>query len=140
MEGKIFIDQESQQKAILLSDYLVTGNLDFKESDLILNKLICGAPLNMFVDVNMPLDQFELDLCESLLKGVLQNWDKLNNSSIKALRDTFLIRDGVLRKSNANYDLIIKKKPFDVLLNTLPWNISMIQTSFMKNRILVEWI
>ena len=140
LEGKIFIDQESQQKAILLSDYLVTGNLDFKESDLILNKLICGAPLNMFVDVNMPLDQFELDLCESLLKGVLQNWDKLNNSSIKALRDTFLIRDGVLRKSNANYDLIIKKKPFDVLLNTLPWNISMIQTSFMKNRILVEWI
>ena len=140
LEGKIFINQESQQKAILLSDYLVTGNLDFKESDLILNKLICGAPLNMFVDVNMPLDQFELDLCESLLKGVLQNWDKLNNSSIKALRDTFLIRDGVLRKSNANYDLIIKKKPFDVLLNTLPWNISMIQTSFMKNRILVEWI
>ena len=94
----------------------------------------------MFVDVNLPLDQFELDLCESLLKGVLQNWDKLNNSSIRALRDTFLIREGVLRKSNTNYDLIIKKKPFDVLLNTLPWNISMIQTSFMKNRILVEWI
>ena len=140
LDGKIFINQESQQKAILLSAYLVTGDLDIKESDLILNKLICGAPLNMFVDVNLPLDQFELDLCESLLKGVLQNWDKLNNSSIRALRDTFLIREGVLRKSNTNYDLIIKKKPLDVLLNTLPWNISMIQTSFMKNRILVEWI
>ena len=47
-----------------------------------------------------------------------------------------LNRDGVLVRSNADFKLNIDKKPFDVLLTTLPWNISMIQTSFMKNRIL----
>jgi hypothetical protein len=45
-----------------------------------------------------------------------------------------------LVRSNANFKLNVEKKPFDVLLTTLPWTISMIQTSFMKNRIIVTWI
>jgi hypothetical protein len=105
-----------------------------------LNKIICGASLDMFVDINIPLEQFELDLCESLLNSVIKNWEKINGSSVSTLRETFLIREGSLRKFNSDYNLNIEKKTFDVLLNTLPWNIKMIQTSLMKNRILVDWI
>ena len=140
LDDKDFIDNVSQQKAVLLTEYLVTGKTDFQESFLTLNKLICGAPQDMFVDVNIFLEQFELDLCEFLLKSVIKNWEKINNSTISTLRETFLIREGVLRTSSIDFNLSIQKKPFDVLLSTLPWNISMIQTSFMKNRILVDWI
>ena len=100
----------------------------------------CAGPIDAFVDVVLSLDQFELNLCDSLLKSVINNWEKINNSTISTLRETFLNRDGVLVRSNADFKLNIDKKPFDVLLTTLPWNISMIQTSFMKNRILVTWI
>ena len=140
LEDNDFVDESAQQKAILLTQYLVTGNTDFQESNLALNKLICGAPIEAFVDVDLSIDQFELNLCDSLLKSVISNWEKINNSTISTLRETFLNRDGVLVRSNADFKLNIDKKPFDVLLTTLPWNISMIQTSFMKNRILVTWI
>ena len=139
LKEKYFLDDQAHQKAILLTEYLVTGNINFDETNLILNKLICGASLNMFVDVTIPLEKFDIDLCDSMLKGVIQNWEKLNNSSVEALRETFLIREGILKKVNSDYNLSVDNKPFDVLLSTLPWNIAMIQTSFMKNRILVEW-
>ncbi len=74
-----------------------------------------------------------------LLKGVLQNWQKLNNSSVETLRQTFLIREGILTPNELDYDLDIVKETFDVLLETIPWNISIIQTTFMKNRIIVDW-
>ena len=140
LENKNFVDETAQQKAILLTEYLVTGNTDFQESSLALNKLICGVPIETYVDVNLSIEPFELKLCDSLLKSVIDNWEKINNSSISTLRETFLIREGVLVKSNADFKLNVEKKPFDVLLTTLPWTISMIQTSFMKNRIIVTWI
>ena len=140
LEEKDFVDENAQQKAILLTQYLVTGNTDFQESSLALNKLICGAPIETYVDVDITIEKFELNLCESLLISVINNWEKINNSSVSTLRETFLNREGVLIRSNADFKLNIEKKSFDVLLTTLPWTISMIQTSFMKNRILVTWI
>ncbi len=140
LEKGDFLDEESQQKAILLSEYLVIGKTEFQESFLALNKIICGASPDMFVDISLPLEKFELELCESLLNSVIKNWEKIENSSISTLRESFLIREGALIKFGSDFNLKIQKKPFDVLLDTLPWNISMIQTSFMKNRILVDWI
>lgn len=140
LQDKDFVDENAQQKAILLTQYLATGNTDFQESFLALNKLICGAPIETFVDVELSIEKFELNLCDSLLKSVINNWEKINNSSVSTLRETFLNREGVLIRSNADFKLNIEKKPFDVLLTTLPWTISMIQTSFMKNRIIVTWI
>ena len=127
------------QKAILLTQYLCTGNEDFDENELILNKLICGVDVNHFVDVSRRLEDFEKEFCESLLKGVVQNWDKIGNTSTEGLRESFLRREGLIRKTNKDYTLIVKKKPFDMLLDTLPWNITMVQNVFMKYRLLVEW-
>ena len=81
----------------------------------------------------------DLEMCDSLLKGVLKNWEKLNNSSIAALRETFLIREGILTPNELDYNLDIIKETFDMLLETIPWNISIIQTTFMENRINVDW-
>ena len=139
LDKKNFIDTDAQQKAILLTEYLVTGKTEFQESFLLLNKIICGAEPDMFVDVNITLEKFELELCESLLKSVIKNWEKIENSTPSTLRETFLMREGALRKLDSDFNLIVLKKPYDLLMDSLPWNISMIQTSFMKNRILVDW-
>jgi len=136
---KEFKDNESLQKAILLTQYLVTGVAKCNENELILNKILCGAPQNSHVDVTIELDVLYIDLCDSLLKGVLKNWEKLSNSSVETLRETFLIREGILRSVELDYNLDVIKGPFDMLIETIPWNISIIQTTFMKNRITVDW-
>ena len=139
LSNKLFKDDDAVQKAILLTQYLCTGNEDFDENELILNKLICGVDVNHFVDVSRRLEDFEKEFCESLLKGVVQNWEKIGNTSTEGLRESFLRREGLIRKTNKDYTLIVKKKPFDMLLDTLPWNITMVQNVFMKYRLLVEW-
>ena len=134
-----FKDDTSLQKGIILTQYLVTGSLEIHENELVLNKILCGAEQRTTVDVKLEIDEVELEICDSLLKGVLQNWQKLNNSSVETLRQTFLIREGILTPNELDYDLDIVKETFDMLLETIPWNISMIQTTFMKNRIIVDW-
>ena len=59
LEKGEFVDDDSHQKAILLTEYLVTGKMEFEESFLALNKIICGAPLDMFVDINIPFEKFD---------------------------------------------------------------------------------
>ena len=78
-------------------------------------------------------------LCDNLLNAIIQNWDKLGNTSVDSLRETFLIRNGSIKKEFNDYTLNVESKPFDMLLKTIPWNITMIQTVFMKNRLIVEW-
>jgi hypothetical protein len=134
-----FKDDLSTQKGILMMQYLVTGSLDVNENELVLNKILCGVAQRTPIDVTIELEDVELEMCESLLKGVLQNWEKLNNSSVATLRETFLKREGILTPNESDYNLDIVKETFDMLLETIPWNISMIQTTFMENRINVDW-
>ena len=134
-----FKDELSVQKGILIMQFLVTGSLEINENELVLNKILCGVAQRTPVDVKIEIEEVELELCESLLKGVLQNWEKLNNSSVATLRETFLMREGILTPNELDYNLDIVKETFDMLLETIPWNISMIQTTFMENRINVDW-
>ena len=137
---KEFKDDESVQKSILMMQYLVTGSTEFKEHELVLNKILCGVPSNSFVDIELEIDSVHLELCESLLSGVLKNWEKLSNSTIETLRTTFLMREGILNQNEElDFNLKVVKGPFDMLIETIPWNISIIQTTFMKNRLIVDW-
>jgi hypothetical protein len=136
---KKFKDDLAIQKGVVLTQYLVTGSLKINENELVLNKILCGVDLRTPIDVNIDIQDLDLEMCDSLLKGVLKNWEKLNNSSIAALRETFLIREGILTPNELDYNLDIIKETFDMLLETIPWNISIIQTTFMENRINVDW-
>lgn len=139
LEGKTFIDDYSLQKAVLMLHYIVFGDEKFEESNLILNKILCGASPDFFVDTSLRLNEMEKSIGDQLLNAVTKNWEKLNNTSVKGLRESFLKRAGVIKKTENNYTLTVETKPFDLLLKTIPWNIMMIQTSFMDSRLLVEW-
>ena len=139
LEGNKFKDIESRDRAVMLSQYLVVGTDAILEEDLPLNKLLLGIPLIEFVDTSLSLTDFEKSMTESLLQGIIANWTTLGNTSIQGLRETFLNREGALVKKEMDYKLKVKTETFDVLIPTIPWNISMIQTSFMNFRLLVEW-
>ena len=137
--GKSFIDDYSLQKAILMLHYIVFEDDNFEEPNLILNKILCGASPDFFVDTSVSLNEMEKRIGNQLLTAVTKNWEKLDNTSARGLRESFLKREGIIKKNENNYTLIVEGKPFDMLLKTIPWNIMMIQTSFMDIRLLVEW-
>ena len=140
LKGKGFVDDYSLQKAILLINYLATDSIEnVDENNLALNKILCGADLNFHVDTKTELVEAEMQMCKSLLNAIIMNWEKLKNSSPDTIRTSFFIREGILQNDEDDYKLVVDVKAYDLILKTIPWNISMIQTRFMKKRLNVEW-
>lgn len=136
----VWIDKESQHKAVLLTQYLITGQEIFFENELILNKLICGFPIESVINIKQKISKKEKRICNDLLLVVLEYWSVMKNSSVEALRETFLQRAGKLSLSEANsWELWVEEKGVDVLLAGLPWGIGMIQTPWMDNFLHCYW-
>lgn len=136
---KEFIDEACLMRGILLTQYLVTGKKEAPEYELALNKLLCGADMDMEIDSEIEITEEEINLSNSLLTGAITNWEKLKGTRIGTFRETFLQRNGSLYYMNNRWELKVEKKAYDLLLETLPWGIQMIQMSWMKERLVVLW-
>jgi len=131
--------EKIRERSIQLLQVIASGKEVFEECDLVLNKILCGASPDFPVLPRIELTAEEIALCDKLIKGTIYNWEKLRGSSIDTFRETFILREGRLYLKENRWELIVEKKAFDVLLDTLPWNISMINLSWMDTRIIVEW-
>ncbi|MCI3939199.1 contractile injection system tape measure protein [Chryseobacterium aahli] len=138
--NEVWIDKESQHKAVLLTQYLVTGQEVFFENELILNKLICGFPIESVINTKQKISKEEKEICNDLLLVVLEYWSVMKNSSVEALRETFLQRAGKLSLSETHpSELWVEEKGVDVLLASLPWGIGLVQTPWMNNFLHCYW-
>ncbi|WP_295116569.1 contractile injection system tape measure protein [uncultured Chitinophaga sp.] len=126
-------------RAIHLLQFLCTGNEQSPEYDMVMAKVLCGVPLETAIERDIVLDASEKQQAESLLQAVLEHWPPLNSSSVDALRETFLQREGLLQFKNEEWVLQVEQKTVDVLLNKLPWGTSIIRLPWMKHLLKVNW-
>lgn len=139
-KDEVWKDKESQHKAVLLTQYLITGQEIFFENELILNKLICGFSVENVINTRQKISEEEKEICNDLLSVVIEYWSVMKNSSVEALRETFLQRAGKLFLSEVHSsELWVEEKGVDVLLASLPWAIGMIQTPWMDNFLHCYW-
>lgn len=138
LENK-WIDKISQQKAVLVSEFLITGVNEFEEFNLILNKIVCGFELDEIVATELELTDEIKTECKVLLNEVITHWSVLRNTSITGLRETFLQRSGKLSKVDDGWLLQVEQKSVDVLLNNLPWGIGIVKLPWMNELLYVEW-
>lgn len=136
-----FPSLELKTRAVFILQQLLFDEWDsFPETDLVLNKLLTGIPLDEHpLPLRVVLSEEEKELCASLLEGVKQNWEKLKNSSHKALQEAFLRREGILEKTENGWQLRVEEKAYDMLLDTLPWSYKAIKYTWMKEIIHVQW-
>jgi hypothetical protein len=137
-EGK-FETVDAQQKALYLLYYLATGNTAAEEFELAVPKVLCNWPLEMPVKKFIELGKDELSEADNMLEAVIEQWTVLKNTSIAGLREGFLLRNGKLFRKKDNLYLQAENKSIDVLLDQLPWNLSMIKLPWMKELLRVEW-
>lgn len=140
IEGKNFKSESEQNQAALIIQYLVTSEFSSMENELVFNKLLCNIPLEKPIPTEFILDKNQIELCDGLLNAIIQNWSALKNTSIQGLRESFLNRNGKLtKKENGDWHLQVESKSFDILLQSLPWAISIIKLPWMENKIMVDW-
>lgn len=127
-------------RALCLLHFLVTGQSAAPEYELMLPKILCGIPLETPVESSIELTDAEKEEATALLEAVIRHWEALRNTSLDGLRGTFLIRAGkVSMREDGDWLLQVEAQTYDILLDQLPWSISMIKLPWMQRMLWVEW-
>lgn len=140
VEDENFVDQESQNRALYLLQNLVYTQIDSPEYALPLNKILVGMRVDNPVHPIESITQEEIELSESLLEGFRGNWSKMQNSSIIAVQESFLQRDGLISLVDEGYILVVDPKTIDILMQEIPYNLSLIQLPWMEKPLFVKWL
>ena len=138
-DGAAFKDQEARQQAVLLAYYLATGDQQAPEYALAFPKILCGFPLEHPLPAAWELPPPALAEADVLLDNVLLRWEKLGNTSVAGLRQSFLQRGGKLTNKDGRRTLQLETAGIDVLLDYLPWNLSLVKLPWWKQMLHVEW-
>ena len=134
-----FVDSLSHEKALFLLHYLATGNTKAEEHELAIAKVLCAWPLEEPVNNFIELTEEELHEGDELLLSAIQQWSILKGTSLDGLRESFLQRNGKLYFKNETLILQVEQGAVDMLMDHLPWNLSIIKLPWMKDILKVEW-
>lgn len=138
-EAGAFKDQGAQQKALYLMHYLCTGAVEAEEHELAIPKVLCGYPLQKPVRKRISPSKKEKQEAGHLLEELIRQWEKLKNTTPAGLREGFLQRAGKLVTKNDIWCIQVEANTIDILLDHLPWNLSIIKLPWVKDMIRVEW-
>lgn len=139
VSGKAFKDRESAERGVHLLQYLLDGRCESYEYQLVLNKLLCGVKAGKPISRGIEISTAEADASNSLLRGIIANWPVLKNTSVAGLQETFLQRQAHLQRRDDLWKLLVEAKPYDMLLDQLPWSYKTIKFPWMEQPIHVDW-
>jgi hypothetical protein len=134
-----FESTDSQQKALVVLHFLCMGNANYEEHELVVPRILCHCGVEDLVDPGISLTVHEQQECNALLQEVVYRWSILKNTSIDALRSTFLQRGGKLYVLANEPHLLVEDNVLDVLLDKLPWGLGIIKLPWMTHMLKVEW-
>jgi len=138
IENGQFINQEKQKRAVVLLEYFYPPH-EISETSMILNKALCGLEIRTPVPVWMKPEAFELKEIDELIQSLIHYWTTLKNTSVDAFKYNFFNRNAIMTMNEHQLHLHIQRESIDVLIETLPWSISIIKHAWMKNIIMVNW-
>jgi len=130
---------EPVSRAVHLLQYLADESCDRPEPELALNKLLCGVPLATPVARSIEPAAPEIAICDDVVRAVIGNWAIISNTSPAGLRETFLQREGRLRKGEGKWTLTVQRKTVDVLTDQIGWNKSIVFHRWMAEPVHVTW-
>lgn len=136
---KQFASAACQEKAIYLLHYIATGRVTAEEHELVIPKILCNYPIEEPVNTDTILTTNELQEADDMIRAAIAQWSILKSTSPDGLRQGFLQRNGKLQTKNEQLYIEIEKNTIDVLLDHLPWNLSLIRLPWSGQIIRVEW-
>lgn len=128
------------EKAVASLQFLATGMEEFPEYMVALPKILCGLELDFPLECSGRLTGNEAAEAENLLRAIIKNWSALGEISIEGFRESFLRRKGKLILMKGEWQLQPESAAYDMLLQQIPWTISMVRLPWMKELVRTTWI
>jgi hypothetical protein len=139
-EDGIFKNSASLEKAVVLLYFIATGKTDAKDHELVVPKIFCGMQLHEVIsEESFYLSEAERKEALNMMHAAIDQWDIIRNTSVQALRESFLAREGKLLIKDKGIEIRVEARGIDVLLDRLPWNLSLIRFPWLDKLIHVEW-
>jgi hypothetical protein len=127
-------------RAAALLYFIVTGQEEIFEYDLAFVKTLLGLTPEASLCVSEGLvTETDKAEAEGLLTSAIAHWTALKKTSADGFRRSFLQRQGLLRDTENGWQLQVERQPHDVLLEHLPWSISVVKLPWMTRPIYTEW-
>ncbi|MBS1130157.1 MAG: hypothetical protein H6R16_1159 [Proteobacteria bacterium] len=127
--------------AAALLNWLATGRNEPFEFELGTAKLLLGLQPDDPLPVAAGLiGDAEREEGEALLGAVILHWSALGQTTVDGLRVAFLQRGGLLYPAPDGWLLRPQGETFDLLLDRLPWGLSIIRLPWMPACLHTEWL
>lgn len=139
LENQQFASREMQERAVLLLQYVFQPDEPIVEEDLVLNKLLCGLPIDEVIPTVFSPTEQEKETVNQLLAAIIGHWEIISNSTPQGFRESWLWREGKLVQKEKAWELTVEQKAFDVLLDYIPFTLSPASASWMEKGINVHW-
>ncbi len=134
-----FSNKKNQQKAILFLQYLINQKSRQPEHLLVLNKIMCGWPVNMPLTAKVNFSKKEKQVAVELCESLKEHWKVIQNTSYEGLIKSFIERKGIIKRMEDGFLLKIEKISIDVLMESLPFGIQLIKFPWNEYIIHTEW-
>lgn len=138
-EHRQFVDRRAAEQGIHLIHFLATGTTQPHESDLALAKVLCGLHVEEALETTVSLTDQAMEECDRMLGAAIRHWRAVGNTSIEALRQTFLQREGKLEQLGSGWHLTVEQRGVDVLVSNLPWALGAIRLPWFDGILRVDW-
>lgn len=129
----------NKELAAHILHYTATKRENDYEHLMLFEKFLCGIPLQQSIQKEVTIDDKHKQQVEEMLASAVHHWTALKNTSTAVLRSEFLQREGKLDWSESNPKLTIERKMQDLLLEKIPWNISIIKIPWIQKLIYTQW-
>lgn len=139
IEGQ-FRDELCRRKAVVMLHFIATGTQEWKAYALAVPKILCGMPLaNALTGDEELLTPAEETEAIDMLHAAIAQWEIMGNASVQAFREGFLDREARIMVNEQHISFRMETKGIDVLLDRLPWNLSLVRFPWLTMSIHVEW-
>ncbi|MCT4639741.1 MAG: contractile injection system tape measure protein [Bacteroidales bacterium] len=138
-ENGNFTGDEARIRAAMLIQYIVLGTDTFPEHQLVLNKILTGIDISDALPNGFDITETEENTINQMIKGIIQHWSALKNTSVDGFRESFMKREGILYSNDKGWNLTVEQRGYDVLIDRLPWSFVTTRHKWMNNTLFVKW-
>lgn len=139
MRDGVFAGSRERIIASRMLHFIATGETSHEEPDLVIPRLLCNVPDERPVLPIDGLDPEHLAEAQRMLVAAIDAWEGIGHATPDGIRETFLQRPGVLRGSSDALQLTIERSGIDILLDRLPWAVSLVKLPWMPAPLKVDW-
>lgn len=140
LDEGLFINFSARQKAVILLYFAANGHTAAKDFELTAAKILCGMSSKEVLDgPAYELTEEEKVTTIQMIKAAIDQWPIMQTASVEAIQEGFLRRKGKIIKEQQDILFRIKASGIDVLLDRLPWNLSIIKFPWQDQLFRIDW-